>query len=165
MNAMTVSTAFLATTLALITFDAGACGESMFHSGQAMRYHTYISRQPANILVYRPGTPDSGSVQKQLYTGLEKAGHHVTVVTGGNALTQALAVRQYDVIIASARDMVVIAAELGKSSREPVLLAVLGRDAGSEAGVSERFPRTLHEGDGLNQYLKVIDQSMRTRGT
>lgn len=164
MKAINVSTAILATILALITFDAGACGESMFHSGQAMRYHAFISRQPANILVYRPGTTDSSVDQKRIYSGLEKAGHKVTVVSTNQALARALADRQYDVIIAGARDMNAIAALLGKEQREPALLAVLTNDPSDES-LRQRYPANLRDSDGLNQYLKTIEHTMQTRKT
>ncbi|MEO8803437.1 MAG: hypothetical protein ABI304_03795 [Rudaea sp.] len=164
MKAMTVSTAFLAATLALITFDAGACGESMFHSGQAMRYHAFISRQPANILVYRPDTTDSSVDQKRIFAGLEKAGHKVTVVRTNQALARALADRQYDVIIAGARDMSAISALLGKEQHEPALLAVLTSGPADES-LRQRYPDNLRDSDGLNQYLKTIEHTMQTRKT
>ncbi|HKV65939.1 MAG TPA: hypothetical protein VJN66_06115 [Rhodanobacteraceae bacterium] len=146
--------------LAVVTTDALACGEVLFHSGQGMRYHAFITRHPANILVYSPGTIQPGSAQSQLYAGLERAGHHVLVVTDGNSLASDLAAKHYDVIIASARDMDAISRLDKQSSVEPAVVAVVGRDAAS----TERFPVSVQEGAGLNAYLKVIDRTTRSRG-
>jgi len=165
MNKLPIAIALSAFGLTIAVVNAQACGESMFHSGQAMRYHAFITRQPADILIYRPEATDAASTEKQLYAGLQKAGHKVTVVTRVSSLTQALASKQFDVVIAGVRDMDTVTAELGKSSREPALVAVLDPGMDKDRGVHERFPRSVREGDGLNQYLKSIEKTMQTRGT
>ena len=147
--------------LSVATTNAQACGESMFHTGQGMRYHAFITRQPANILVYHPGKPDAQ--QKQLYSGLERAGHKVTLVTDESALAQALADKRFDVIIASAHDMREISVDINTVAPAPALLAVVG-DSTREQPLHDRFAHTLRENDGLNQYLKSIEQTMQARG-
>ena len=147
-----------------ISADVLACGESMFHSGQAMRYHSFITRQPADILIYRPGATDASGDQRQLYVGLEKAGHKVTLVNDGAGMIRALAAKHFDVVIADAHDMDAVTAQLGKSKRDTALLAVVG-DGPEGKQDGERFPRCVREGDGLNQYLKSIEQTMQTRGS
>lgn len=145
--------------------NAYACGESMFHSGQGMRYHAFITRQPAEILIYSPMAPDADATRKELYSGLQKAGHKVTIVIDSGTLAQALTTKKYDVIIAGTRDMETVEAQLGKSQHDPALLAVLGPDAIKDASTRQHFPHNLREDDGLNQYLKSIEQTMQTRGT
>ncbi|HEY7872431.1 MAG TPA: hypothetical protein VIC31_06880 [Rudaea sp.] len=145
--------------LAVVTTDALACGEVLFHSGQGMRYHAFITRHPANILVYSPGAAEPGSAQSQLYAGLRQAGHKVMVVTDSNNLAGELAANHFDVIIASARDMDAIETSQAKSANEPAFMAVVGRDT-TERG---RFPISVQEGAGLNSYLKIIDQTTRAR--
>src|SRR5690348_1022065 len=103
MNRLHLATALLSAGLILSATQAQACGESMFKSGQAMRYRSFISRQPAQIMIYRPIA--EGAVSQQLYNSLEKAGHKVIVVTDAKDLTRALSARKYDVIIASTSDM------------------------------------------------------------
>ncbi|MGH8121471.1 MAG: hypothetical protein ACREPT_01725 [Rudaea sp.] len=145
--------------------NAYACGESMFHSGQGMRYHAFITRQPAEILIYRSLAPDPDASRKELYSGLQRAGHKVTIVTDSGTLAQALTTKKYDVIIAGTRDMQTVEAQLDKSQHAPALLAVLGPDAVKDASIRQHFPHNLREDDGLNQYLKSIEQTMQTRGT
>jgi hypothetical protein len=165
MNQFRTLTALIAAGLSIASVDALACGESMFHTGQGMRYHAFITRRPATILVYSPGQWKSGAAQAELYSGLEKAGHKVTVVGDADALTQALAAHQYDVVIASSGEMDAIAAHIVKTAREPNFIAVINRDAGDERQLRERYPRNVREGDDLNQYLKSIEQTMQTRGS
>jgi len=165
MNNLHVAIALATVGLSIAAVDAQACGESMFHTGSAMRYHAFITRRPATILVYSPGSWKSGVTQAELYSGLENAGHKVTVVGDADALSQALSAHQYDVIIASSGEMDSIAAHIVKSAREPNFIAVINRDAGDERQLRERFPRNVREGDDLNQYLKSIEQTMETRGS
>jgi hypothetical protein len=160
MNKLQYAVALSAFGLSLAAANAMACGESSFHSGSGMRYHAFVSRHPADILFYRPGILDEQSPENELYAGLQRAGHRLTVVTDGSSLTQALGAKHYDVIIASEHDIQAITAQLDKSAREPALLAVV--DGKSDAA---RLPHSLREDDGLNEYLKSIEQTMQTRGT
>ncbi|MGH8041916.1 MAG: hypothetical protein ACREPN_07730 [Rudaea sp.] len=164
MNRLRIAIALSTLGLTIAAADVQACGESMFHSGQGMRYHAFITRTPADILIYQPGRRDSSAAQKQLYSGLEKAGHRITVVSNSDALAQALAAKHYDVVIAGERDMDAITARLDKSVRGPALLAVVARDTNIRQ-LRDRFPNSVREGDGLNRYLKSIDQTMQKRGT
>jgi hypothetical protein len=165
MNKLHIAIAVSAFGLTIAAVDAQACGESMFHTGSAMRYHAFISRRPATILVYNPGSWKSGVAQAELYKGLEKAGHKVTVVGDAVALSQAMSAHTYDVIIAGSGEMDAVAVHIVKSVREPTLMAVISRDGGDEHQLRERFPRNVREGDDLNQYLKSIEQTMQTRGS
>lgn len=145
--------------LSVVAADALACGEVLFHSGQGMRYHAFITRHPANILVYSPAPIEPGSAQSRLYAGLRQAGHRVIVINNDNTLTGELAANHFDVIIASARDMDVITSMLGKSADEPAVMAVVERNAPEQG----HFPVSVQEGAGLNAYLKKIDETTRSR--
>lgn len=152
-------------TLAAATTNALACGETLFHSGEGMRYQSFISREPANILIYRPGEANDNVAQKQLDKGLEKAGHRVTLVTDNADLAHALAKSHYDVVIAGAHDMEVVAAQLDRSALAPALVAVVGAKADQDAPARGQDTHTLNEQDGLNQYLRLIEKTMQTRRT
>lgn len=156
-----LSLAILAAVLGLsvAATNAYACGEVLFHTGQGMRYHAFITRHPANILVYSPATIQPGSAQSQLYAGLRQAGHHVIVVTNGNSLASDLATQHFDVVIASAGDMDAIS-RLDKSPKGSAFVAVVSRDTTG----SEHFQNSVQEGASLNAYLKIIDRTTRARG-
>ncbi len=161
---MKIASAMVAAAIALSSASsAWACGESLFHSGQGQRYHAFITRQPADILIYSPGAASGTDSNRQLVAGLEKAGHHITLVSDETTMTSTLMEHRFDVVIASAKDMDAITQRIDKSAREPALLAVVGNDVGSAQ--NGHFAHTVHENDGLNQYLKSIEQSMHTRGS
>lgn len=159
-----IATLLFTLVLSTATTAAHACGEVMYRMGGALRYHAFITRHPAEILLYA-GSHHSDAERKQFHDNLEKAGHKVTVLTDPDALTQALATHSYDVIIASADDMDAISAQITKASREPTLIPVLRRDASDESEMRARFPRMVTEDANLNQFLKLIEQSMKARGT
>jgi hypothetical protein len=151
----------LAIALALGASAVFACGESMFHSDQGMRYHGFTARRPADILVYRPEAAGVAATT-QIYAGLQRAGHHVTVVAQEPAAIDALSSRHFDVIIASPSDIDALKAHLNSSARAPAQLAVIDdSDKSDEA----RFPQYVHQSDGVDKYLKSIDRSMRQRGS
>ena len=99
MNRMT-ATAALGVAVALAWSSAWACGEGQFNMGQGLRYQGYLAPRPATVLVY----DDNAGDHKALYTGLQKAGHKVTVVGTADAMSQALQARRYDVVIADFDD-------------------------------------------------------------
>lgn len=147
--------------------EAQACGEVMYRMGGALRYHAFLTRHPASILVYVGTTsPEfTKAEQAKFHDGLEKAGHKVTLVADGPALTQALGARQYDVIIASSGDMDAVSAQITQTPREPSLIPVFRAGSGDERELRERFPRLVSADANLNQFLKSIEQSMKARGT
>ena len=138
-----------------------ACGESMFHSDQGMRYHGATARRPADILVYRPDAA-VGDSTTQIYAGLQHAGHRLTVVAQEPAAIDALNSRHFDLIIASPSDIDALKAHLNSSTPAPALLAVIDDADKSDQA---RFPQYVRQGDGVDKYLKSIDQSMRQRGS
>ena len=55
--------------------------------------------------------------------------------------------------------------QIASSAREPTLIPVIDRDSPNERQMRERFPRIVSEDANLNQFLKVIEQSMKAKGT
>jgi hypothetical protein len=136
-----------------------ACGESMFHADQGMRYHGFTTHRPADILVYQPDAK-SDDADQQVYAALQRAGHHLTVVDQQPAAIDALNSRHFDVIIAPPGDMDALAAHLNSSSRAPTLLPVI---PAGDASAQARFPQYVRQNDSADKYLKSIEQSMRAR--
>ena len=138
-----------------------ACGESMFHADQGMRYHGSTARRPADILIYRPETA-IGDTTSQIDAGLQRAGHHVTVIAEEPAAIDALSSRHFDLIIASPSDIDALTAHLNSSARAPAQLAVIDDTDKSD---QSRFPQYVRQSDGIDKYLKSIERSMRQRGS
>jgi hypothetical protein len=152
--------------LCVTAIDARACGEVMYRMGGALRYHAFVTRHPAAVLVY------AGPVAQQHFSGdrtklrdnLEKAGHKVTLAKGPAELSEALSAHSYDVIIAYAGDLDSVTTQIAQASRNPTLIPVIDRDAKDERAMRERFPRLVNEDANLNQFLKLIEQSMKAKG-
>lgn len=145
--------------------NAQACGEVMYRMGGALRYHAFITRHPAEILVYVGSAADEATSadHQSFHRNLEKAGHKVTQVQGPAALTQALATHHFDVIITYAADLPAINAQLAHAAKEPTLIPVFQR--GGDEAIRKQYPLALNEDANLNQFLKTIEQSMKARGT
>jgi hypothetical protein len=161
-----LSTTTLLLVVAMSSADAQACGEVMYRMGGAMRYHAFVTRHPAQILVYQgPVTRTMSSADAQnFHENLEKAGHKVTQVSSAEDLAKALASQHYDVVIAYAADVPTISDQISHLAPEPALIPVFSNGS-DEHAVRQRYPLALNEDANLNQFLKTIEQTMKTRGT
>lgn len=158
-----LGTTVLLLAVAISATDAQACGEVMYRMGGALRYHAFITRHPAQILLYagvRSRQSVSGGDTESFHRNLERAGHHVTMVDSPEALAQALAAHAYDVIITYAADLPAIQPQLVHVSNEPTLIPVFEKN---EDSVRKEYPLALNEDANLNQFLKTIEQTMKTR--
>jgi ABC-type amino acid transport substrate-binding protein len=163
-NQRVIAIALCAAIGAGATSQAQACGEVMYRMGGALRYHAFITRHPAEILMYADAATlaEPSAHREEFHHNLEKAGHKVTVVAGPQELSQALAAHRYDVIIAYAASLPAINAQLAHAQREPSLIPVFPN--GDEAA-RKQYPLALNEDANLNQFLKTIEQTMKSRGT
>ena len=160
-----LGTTILLLAVAMSASDAQACGEVMYRMGGALHYHAFITRHPAQILMY-DGTAARKAISddEQLFSeSLERAGHHVTVVDTPAALGNALAAHKYDVIITYANDLPAIAPQLAHISHEPALIPVF--PGANDDAIRKQYPLALNENANLNQFLKTIEQTMQSHGT
>lgn len=164
MNKLGTTTLLLV--VAIAASDAQACGEVMYRMGGALRYHAFITRHPAQILLYNGAAAQQANSadRDRFHQNLEKAGHKVTVADNPEALAQALAARSYDVIITYAADLPAINAQIAHVVREPSLIPVFQRGS-EEEQARKQYPLALNEDANLNQFLKTIEQTMRARGS
>lgn len=160
-----LGTAVLLLAVTIAADDAQACGEVMYRMGGALRYHAFITRHPAQILLYAGTvTRSAPSAEHELFQdSLEKAGHHVTVVNTPESFGKALEARQYDVIITYAGDLPAVQQQIAHVAHEPSLIPVLQR--GDQESMRKQYPLALNEDANLNQFLKSIEQTMKARGT
>jgi len=162
MHAHKTSSAILVLALCLTAAEAQACGELMLRALGGMRYHSFVSKHPADILLYSDAaTAPPPAVAARLHDSLEKAGHKVSMVQGPDQLGQALAARAFDVIIAPSGDMLAVSSQIAKASREPTLIPVLDKGS-NESQMRERFPRLVT--GSLNDLLRTIEQAMKAVG-
>jgi CheY-like chemotaxis protein len=151
MNRHLVATTLLAATMAAApaTF---ACGEGQFSLGKGLRYQTYLAPRPASVLVY---DADPAS-RHNIYLGLHRAGHHLTVARDPGELAQALKATRYDVVISPLEQTSAFGADPAAH-----LLPVVQRQQRDQPDIRQRFHVFLLDGASLGQYLKGIDQLVR----
>lgn len=160
----TTATALLLTALAGTSLESQACGEVMYRMGGALRYRAFVSRHPANILIYvGPVSPNDETGRDKFRENLEKSGHKVTIAIGAESLAQALGGQPYDVVITMAGNVDEVNARMTQLQRAPSLIPVVPADRDEQA-LRERYPRMVNQDANLNQFLKVIEQTMKSRG-
>lgn len=152
----------LALTAALAMFSVGAlaCSESMFTSGRALPFQTYMAPRPATILVFTENHDAQDGQADQLLGGLTKAGHHVLVVTDTQALARALDSDRYDVVITSYAQVDAVGEGTRSVGRLPTVIPVVTRSERKLASVRDRFKLFLVEGASLGQYLRAINRAL-----
>jgi len=160
-----IAGALLAASTVVAAGSAQACGEVMYRMGGALRYQAFVTRHPANILLYTDAAVAQGSAQDraEFRRQLEKAGHKVSVADGHAALEQALAGQSYDIVITGAANLPTLQPLLARAQREPALIPVV--DKGGERTLRQQYPQALAVDAGLNRFLKDIERTMQTRGT
>jgi hypothetical protein len=91
MNASSVKTvAILIVAISLGATEAQACGELILRSLGTMRYHPFVTRHPAQILLYAGDgvVKHPPEIETKLHDFLEKAGHRVAIARGPEELAR-----------------------------------------------------------------------------
>jgi hypothetical protein len=138
MHRITATIAALA--IAIAAVPAQACGEGQFNMGQGMRYQGYLAPRPATVLVY----DQDPAQRKNIYMGLHRAGHRLTVARNADDLTRALNGKRFDVVISDLGDSAAI-----DGNGAARLLPVVQRQQRNEAGIRSRFKVFLLDGASL----------------
>ena len=152
--------------LTLAATGVQACGEVMYRMGGALHYRAFITKHPAQIILYAGGAAKAAETadSQAFHHNLEKAGHKVTVVDTPEGFARALAEHPYDVVIAFAADLPSISTQIEHAAREPSLIPVFNKGS-DERAERQQYPLALSEDANLNDFLKTIEKSMKARGT
>lgn len=159
------TSAALVVTLCAAASRAQACGEVMLRAIGTMRYHAFVTHNPAAILLYSDDHDPAGNAKRpsandpRLHDNLEKVGHKVSMARGTGELGHALAEIRYDVVVAYADDMLAAAGQIAKATSQPKLIPVLDQ-ASNEREMRARFPRLVT--GNFTDLLKAIEQAMST---
>lgn len=156
---VSLSTTLLACSLCLAAPPAPACGEGIFNMGQGLRYQGYLAPRPAAVLIY-----DSNPMERRnVYVGLYRAGHRLTLARNAEDLARALQHSRFDVVISTLEQMDAVMARTATQS-PPGLLPVVQRQQRNAPEVRGRFAVFLLDGASLGQYLKGIDRLVKDAG-
>jgi len=156
---MRASIAFAVGAVASVTFftsfDAHACGESLFRVGRGVAYRAQTAPLPANVLVVAPSAES-----KELAERLSAAGHKVRVVDSPEQVAQEIRSGKYDVVLASYNDRQLIADDSAGIEKAPAYIPVTTEDSQKEFA-SKAYPRYLSLDDDFVQYLRVIHRTLK----
>src|SRR5262245_21019232 len=101
-----------------VTFDASACGESLFRVGRGAAYRAQTAALPGNVLLVAPSEE-----AKALADRLAAAGHKVHIVETANLIGDELKNGKYDIVLASYNDRELVAAQTAGATARYVPVA------------------------------------------
>lgn len=142
---------------------AVACSESMFNSGKALPFQSYLAPRPASVLVYDHSAPEDEGRRETLHAGLSRAGHSVVVVGDAQALFEALKQGHFDVVITTLDQVDAVADSSRDTGWMPQLLPVVARSERNAPGLQQRFSQFMLEGASVGQYLRAINRLLSSR--
>lgn len=130
-----------------------ACGESRFSMGQGLEFQGYLTPRPAAVLVF----DDHPEQRREVYAGLHRVGHRLTVVETADDLNEALGAGSYDVLISDLSQVGLVSPTDG----QPRILPVVQRTQRQAPELGDAFDVYLLDDASLGQYLKGIDRLVK----
>jgi hypothetical protein len=158
MKSRIVLIAALLTTL--ISFDAFACGDSLYRVGKGIAYRVYTAPLPGSVLVY--GQSEGA---KQLAQELARSGHGVRLVSNSLELQTELQTKHYDVVIAPYSDHNAVDASTAGAAGSAATFLPIALSKEEEAQANNEYGRVMvAEKDELKNYLKAIHRALTHKG-
>jgi len=136
-----------------VTFDANACGESLFRVGRGAAYRAQTAPLPGNVLLVAPSEE-----AKALAERLAAAGHKVHIVETANLISDELKNGKYDVVLASYNDRELVAAQTAGATAKYVPVAT---EEGQKDLAAQSYERYLSADDDFTQFLRVIHRTLK----
>ena len=141
----------------IVSFEAVACGDSLYRVGKGVSYRVYTAPLPGSVLVY--GQSEGA---KQLAEALAQSGHGVRLVDNQMDLTMELESGHYDVVIApySQHAAVESSSELSGSVTTTYLPVAL--NGNEEQIASQSYSKVMvADKDEIKHYLKAIHKTLK----
>lgn len=137
----------------LATFDAHACGESLFRVGRGAAYRAQTAPLPGNVLLVSPSAEARALAER-----LAAAGHRVQIIETADLIAAELGKNHYDVVLASYNDRDTVAAQTVGATAAYVPVAT---EDSQKALAAKSFDRYLAASDDFTQFLRVIHRTLR----
>ena len=141
----------------IVSFEAVACGDSLYRVGKGVSYRIYTAPLPGSVLVY--GQTEGA---RQLAEALAQSGHGVRLVDNPIELTMELKSGNYDVVIApySEHTTVEYSSEVSGSVATTYLPVALNGD--EEQMASQSYSKVMvADKDEIKNYLKAIHKTLK----
>jgi hypothetical protein len=144
-----------------------ACGDKFVLLGRSIRFEeAYAAKHPAAVLVYLDPKTGFGTLGKDVFAILKRAGHKPVAAEGKAALEEVLRSNPFDVVLTDVVDKEMLDLEVKALANRPAVLAVVSDAAGKKLEASEKDYGCLLEvsGGGKTRYfLSVVNEVLRTR--
>jgi len=143
----------------MISFNAFACGDSLYRVGKGVSYRVYTAPLPGSVLVY--GESEGA---KQLAEALSQSGHGVRLVDNETDLTTELGTGNYDVVIAPYSEHVTVESSSGVSGSVTTTYLPVALDGDEEQVASQSYSKVMVANkDEIKHYLKAIHKSLKNK--
>ena len=144
---------------AVISFNALACGDSLYRVGKGISYRVYTAPLPGSVLVY--GQSESA---QQLAEALAKSGHGVRFVSNEQELESELQSGGYDVVIASYSEREAVEATKSRATASETTYLPVALDSQEESLARVDYDRVMvAEQDEIKHYLKAIHKTLKSK--
>jgi hypothetical protein len=152
--------AALATLLiCFLSFNAWACGDSLYRVGKGVAYRVYTAPLPGNVLVY--GNTEGA---EELAKALAESGHYVKIVDSVLDLSLNMQSSDYDVVIAPYRDHDAVEATVSAAIGSKAAYLPIAFNDVEEAMAKKSYDSVLvADRDEIKHYLKAIHKSLKSR--
>lgn len=149
----------VAVSLALLSLDAVACGDSMYRVGKGVSYRVYTAPLPGSVLVY--GQSEGA---RQLAEALAQSGHGVRYVEDEAELGSELSTGAYDVVIAPYSEHVAVEASGGASGSGGTTFLPVALSDDEEEIASRSYAKVMvADRDEIKHYLKAIHKTLKSK--
>ncbi len=143
----------------LLSFNAYACGDSLYRVGKGVSYRTYSAPIPGNLLVF---APSDGA--RQLAAELERSGHGVQIVGSLDELESELESGRYDVVIAPFSEHEMIESATASAANSGTAFLPVAFTQEDEKLAKKSYDRVMvpdkHE---IKHYLKAIHIALKSK--
>ena len=142
---------------ALVSFNAFACGESLFRVGKGVAFREYSAPLPGSILVVA-----NTEAELVLVEQLSAAGHNIYVVSDPSEIGEELQNHDIDVVLAYYSERGVVEGEMSSMASATYIPVVMdGTQETSDA--SGLYQRSLSSEDSVLKYLKTIHRTLKSQ--
>jgi len=143
----------------IISFEALACGDSLYRVGKGVSYRIYTAPLPGSVLVY--GRSEGA---KQLAEALAESGHGVRLVDNELDLNLELQKGNYDVVISPYSEHEIVEASSEASGSVTTTYLPVALNDVEEKIAHQKYSRVMVANkDEIKNYLKAIHYSLKNK--
>ena len=145
--------------VSIFTFDAMACGDSLYRVGKGVSYRVYTAPLPGSVLVY--GESEGA---KQLAEALAQSGHGVRLVDNEMDLNMELETGNYDVVIAPYSEHAAVEFSSQSSGTVTTTFLPVALNGDEEEIARQSYSKVMvADKDEIKHYLKAIHKSLKAK--